>query len=134
MVKSEEFGGHFLPLRDDILSRICRSLGWQLNNSAFHYACRYVASTSISYSAFIERIVTALSQNSMSRADIVHTIESYSDVALIRSLLDGLIDMSAEFTMAVNELDLMKERLSALEAALMPAPSLPNAASLAPRP
>ena len=83
---------------------------------------------------FIERIVTALGQNSLSRADIVHTIESYSDVALIRSLLDGLIDMSAEFTMAVNELDLVKERLSALETALTAATSLPDAASIAPAP
>lgn len=123
MVNSREFSAHSLST-DDLLSRICRSLGWQFKNSASHYACRYVVLTSASYSVFVERIVAALSLNSISRADIIHTIDSYSDVALIRSLLDGLIDMSAEFAMAIDELNLVKERLSALETEAMRATSL----------
>jgi len=118
-VNSEEFGRHSLPLNDKIVSRICRSLGWNENNSACYYACRYVSSTSDSFTDFVNRIHTAISKNSVARSNITSTIENHSESALIHSLLDGLIDISSEFTMAIADMDMIKARLSAIETSMI---------------
>lgn len=118
-VSSNEFGLHSLPLDEKILSRICRSLGWNENNSACYYACRYVSLTSDSFTDFVNRLYAAISKNSVARSDINYTIENHSGSALIHSLLDGLVDISSEFTMAISDIDLIKARLSAIEASMM---------------
>jgi hypothetical protein len=118
-VNSEEFGRHSLPLDHKILSKICRSLGWNENNSACYYACRYVSATSVSYDDFVNRLHTAISKNSVARSNIIYTIENHSDSALIHSLLDGLVDISSEFSMAIADMDAIKIRLSAIEASMI---------------
>jgi hypothetical protein len=117
LVSSEEFGGGSLPLSDDLLCRISQAAGWAAHNSAFHYACRYISLATPSYAAFVSRLISCLSSNTVPRSEIDYVAATCSDTTLVRSLLDGLIDLSAEFTMAMCELDSMKKRISELESA-----------------
>lgn len=121
MTLSEEFGGYPLPLREDVLVRLSRAAGWPAQNSAFYYACRYISLTVPSYADFVSRLVEALGRNTVARSAIQQVIGEHSDIALIRSLMDGMIDLSAEFTMATAEMSEMKKRLAELEKRLGPA-------------
>lgn len=112
-IKSAEFGGT-VPVREDHINRICRSLGWAPSNSAAHYGLCYSAAVAMSFSDFVDRVAHSLLTNSISRSDMIALFDTSAD-PLINTLMDGLVDLATETAIVRSELTDANLRLAALE-------------------